>query len=243
MAWITEVPLAHRGLHGPDAPENSLAAFQRAVDAGVGVELDVHLCLDGHAVVAHDADLERVTGRPGVVAELTCEQLAARPLLGGGGAGVPALHDALDVLAGRVPVMVELKSFDRTVGPLERAVLDAITGYPGGVAVASFNPVSVDWFRANARGVARGQTAATFRDGSMPRWLAPLLRSMVLNRRTRPHYVSYELAGLPNRWADAWRTRGLPLVTWTVRTPQELARARELADNVIFEGIAPPELS
>lgn len=240
MAWITEVPLAHRGLHGTGAPENSLAAFRRAVDAGVGVELDVHLCIDGHAVVTHDADLQRVTGHPGRVVELTCEELAERPLLGGDGSGVPALRDVLDVLSGRVPVMIELKSFDRTVGPLERSVLDAITGYPGGVAVASFNPVSVDWFRAHARGVPRGQTAATFRDGSMPRWLAPLLRSMLLNRRTRPHYISYELTGLPNRWADAWRDRGLPLVTWTVRTPEQLARARAVADNVIFEDIRPP---
>ncbi|HEX9887853.1 MAG TPA: glycerophosphodiester phosphodiesterase family protein [Nitriliruptorales bacterium] len=242
MPWITEVPLAHRGLHGAGAPENSLTAFRRAVEAGVGIELDVHRCADGDAVVVHDADLERVTGRPGLVAELTARELAGYELSGGDGEGVPTLGDVLDLVGGRVPVMVELKSFDRRVGPLERAVLDRISGYRGGVAVASFNPATVDWYRVHATGVARGQTAGSLRGSSMPAWLRPMLASMLLNHRTQPHFLSYELSGLPNRWASAWRARGRPLVAWTVRNRADLAHARATADNVIFEGLAPTDV-
>ncbi len=208
------------------------------MDAGYGMELDVMLTRDSQVVVVHDPDLTRLTGRRAHVARHTYDELRTLPLLGTD-SHMPLLGDVLDLVAGRTPVMVEVKSFERRAGALEQAVLDVIRDYDGPITVASFNPSTVGWFSIAAPDVLRGQTAATFRDSPMPFWLRPLLGGAVFNLRTRPHYLSYELEGLPNRAATFWRDRGLPIVTWTVKDDSGLAHARAHADNLIFENVRP----
>jgi glycerophosphoryl diester phosphodiesterase len=236
--WLTEVPLAHRGLHGGAVVENSLAAFAAAAGAGYGIELDVRLSLDGHVVVVHDDDLGRACG--------TALSVAASPLarirtlrLVGCDEPVPTLAEALAVVDGRVPVMVEVKNDGRGVGPLESAVARQLATTRGPVCVASFNPRTVGWFARRAPGVVRGQTAAELRDVDLPAVARRALAGMAANRFTRPHFVSYQLEGLPNPACNRWRAAGRPLVTWTVRTPDELVEARAVADNVIFESVRP----
>lgn len=241
MSWLTDIPLAHRGLHdlSQGVLENTLPAFTRARDAGVGVELDVWLSRDGVPVVTHDVDLVRLAGRPELVAQLTAATLSTIELCTPG-ARIPTLSDVLDLLAGAVPVMVEIKNPRATAGSLEAAVARVVRSHGEQVAIASFNPRTVGWFRRHAPQVLRGQTAGTFRDtAGLPTAVRRYLQSLVSNRWTQPHYVSYELDGLPNPAVEAWRRRGLPLVTWTVRTPEELDRARRLADNLIFELLPP----
>lgn len=238
--WLTEVPFAHRGLHDAarGLPENSLAAFSAAADAGVGVELDVHLTRDGEVVVTHDPDLSRVTGRPGLIAEQLLEELVTRRL-GETDERIPTLAQVLEVTAGRVPVMVEVKNTGLRVGALEAAVARCLAGVTGPVCVASFNPRTVGWFARHAPELVRGQVAARVVDLAVPWALRRGLASMTANRWTRPHFVSYEFAALPTRRCRRWRESGRPLLTWTVRTREELARAGALADNVIFEGFLP----
>ncbi len=141
-------------------------------------------------------------------------------------------------MAGRVPIMVEVKNPRRTAGPLEAGVAAALDGYTGPVCVASFNPRTVGWFARHAPHLLRGQTSSAF-DGVEAPWLAKrVLAAMVANRWTRPDFVSYDLTGLPNRVCDRWRDRGRPLLTWTARTPADVVKARAVADNLIFEGVA-----
>lgn len=238
--WLTEVAYAHRGLHDEagTVPENSLAAFEAAVGAGFGIELDVHLTADGHAVVTHEDDLVRVTGRTLSVAASTLAHLADLRL-GGTDERIPTLGRVLELVAGRVPVMVEIKNPRRQAGPLEAAVAGALDRATGPVCVASFNPRTVGWFARHRPDVVRGQTASSFAGVQAPYLARRFLASMAANRWTRPDFVSYELASLPNVWCDRWRARGGALVTWTARTPADVAKARDVADAVIFEHVVP----
>lgn len=237
--WLTEVPFAHRGLHdrAGTRPENSLPAFEAAVAAGVGIELDVHRSADGHVVVTHDDDTARVCGSSRSVAASTLRELRSLRLVGTD-ERIPTLDDVLALVAGRVPVMVEVKNPRRSTGPLEAAVGRLVADAAGPVCVASFNPRTVGWFAKHLPEVVRGQTATSFADAAVPYLARRILASMVANRWTTPHFVSYALEDLPNRWCDRWREAGRPLVAWTVRTPADLVKAGAVADNHIFEHVA-----
>lgn len=253
-SFIHGPPLAHRGLHGPlpaqqasastapPVPENSLAAVAQAFAHGYGVELDLRLSGDGQVVVFHDPDLERMTGRPDRVDSLWAADLGRLRLLGTGET-VPTLAAVLDLWAGTgLPLYLEVKN-EGLPGPLERGVARLVAplaarGLP--VAVGSFNPLSLAWLRRQAPALPRIQIASRFDE--RPGLFAHrrfLHARLAFNSLVRPHLVSYDLAGLPNPWAEASRRRGAGLLAWTARTPEQFARARSLADNVVFEGFLP----
>ncbi|NBT30351.1 MAG: phosphodiesterase, partial [Rhodobacteraceae bacterium] len=154
-------PLAHRGYHDKTAgrPENSIAAAQAAIDAGYGIECDVQLSTDGVAMVFHDYDLFRLTPEKGVISRRTSQELQAIPLRHGT-EGIPTLRQFLDCVAGRVPLLIEIKDQDGQMGPnvgaLECAVVADLAGYAGPVAVMSFNPHSVARMAELAPDVPRG---------------------------------------------------------------------------------------
>jgi glycerophosphoryl diester phosphodiesterase len=233
-AWLRDTPLAHRGLHGDGCPENSLPALAAAREAGYGVELDVHLTRDGVPVVVHDRDLERTTGAPGRVGKLTAAEVASRRLVGSA-ERIPTLADALDVLRS-TPLMVECKSFG-TAGRLERVVADLLADHPGPWCVAGFNPGTGRWFRRNRPEVVRVLTAGPLAD--LPKPVRRRLAALADLAAVAPHAVSYDLRGLPTVVTERWRETGGALVTWTVADGDDLARARDLADNVIFERVRP----
>lgn len=236
-AWIRQRPIAHRGLHDPERPENSLAAFEAAARAGYPIELDVHRTRDDAVVVFHDDTLARMTGAVGRVRDHGLAELAALRLAGGD-ARIPSLAQALETIGGRVPVVVEIKN-DGAVGPLEQLALRDIRAYRGDVAVQSFNPFSVAWFRDAAPDLTRGLLASDFTDAELPRYQKFLLRRLLLAPLCAPHYIGYELNALPYWPAGIARRLGIALVAWTIRTPREQARAGSVADNFIFEGVRP----
>lgn len=237
-AWLVDVPFAHRGLHGDGIPENSLAAFAAAADAGYGIELDVQQTADGFPVIVHDVTLERVAGAPLRPHDLSLAELA-QLRLGETDHLVPTLADALDVIGGRTPVMVELKNFGRRTGGLEGRVAAILDGYRGPLCLSSFNPRTIAWLRRTRPAWLRGQAAGTLDDVPMPRWLRPLLRRMAWNRWNQPDFVAYELVALPHPAVDRARRDGAAVVAWTVSNDDDLERARQLADNIIFEEVRP----
>ena len=236
--WLREEPLAHRGLHEVDTiPENSLAAFAAAAAAGYGVELDVTLSRDRVPVISHDPTLERSAGRPDRIADLTVAELATVSL-GGTREPVPTLAAALALLR-NVPVMVELKQPSVRVGDLEAAVAPLLDVHPSPWCVASFNPGSLRWFRRHRPEAVRVLTAGPINGARLPKVLRRRLAELKDLPNVAPHAVSYDLDGLPNGPCDAWRSRGGVLIAWTADSRDTLARARELADNVIFEHVTP----
>lgn len=236
--WLTDVPFAHRGLWRPDGPpENSLAAFAAARDAGIGVEMDVHVTADGIPVVVHDADLERVTGTRLEVGTAVLDQLREHHLHDG--SAVPTLVEVLDEL-GDAPAMVEVKNHDRGWGRVEPAVATVLDGHARNCCVASFHPGTLRWFRLHRPRVIRAQTASPGYGPQVPAPVGRALAWLLLNGRSLPHLLSYDVAGLRSPVVRRWRARGGVVVAWTIRSEADLARAIAHADNVIFEGIAPP---
>lgn len=236
--WVTDVPLAHRGLWTDDGPpENSLAAFAAARDAGVGVELDVHVTADGVPVVVHDPDLERVAGVRVEVRTSRLDELREHPLHDG--SHVPTLVEVLDVL-GDAPVMVEVKNLDRGWGRVEPPVAGVLDDHGRNAYVASFHPGTLRWFRLHRPRVLRAQTASGTFDAQVPAAVGRALSWMLLNGRSLPHLLSYDVHNLRHPVVRRWRERGGVVVAWTARTEAEVAMAAAGADNVVFEAIAPP---
>lgn len=237
LGWLTARPIAHRGLHdiARGIPENTLAAFEGAIRAGYAIECDVLLTADGEAVVFHDEDLGRLTGEAGPVAKATLAEMRRLRVLSTAETP-PSLAEMLVHVAGRVPVVIELKSRGEP-GPLEGAVAALLRGYRGQAAVMAFAPASVAWFKRNAPNIVRGQLAGSHCARTALRRFA--YRHLLMLPRTRPDFVAHEVSCLRLPMTRLWRRFGGPLLTWTVRTPAEFTEARRYADAPIFEAIDP----
>lgn len=229
LAALFATPFAHRGLHGRGTPENSRAAFRAAIDAGHGIELDVQASADGQAIVFHDYDLARLAGAAGRLAELDAADICAH-LLAGTDEAIPALPEILALIGGSAPLLVEVKSPGRRVGPLCRAVNDALHAYVGPVAVMSFNPLVPGWFAAHAPDRLRGLVVTE--DGRPAR---RRIRRKLSLAWARADFLAYDIRDLPSAFAEAARARGLKIGTWTVRTEAQRATAAAYADQAIYE--------
>ncbi len=239
-------PVAHRALHDRAAgrPENSPAAFRAAIAAGYGIECDVQPSADGVPMVFHDYDLKRLTGVAGRIRGLSAAELGATRLLDAED-GIPTLAAMLALVAGRVPLLIEIKDQDGAmgpgVGPLEQAVAAALAGYAGPVALMSFNPHSVAALAEAAPAIPRGLTTSAYAPGDWP-LLTPATRDRL---RDIPDYeavgasfVSHEAADLSRPRVSDLRARGATVLCWTIRSPEAEAEARRVAANVTFEGYA-----
>ena len=238
---------AHRGCYGPTGaepiPENSCPAFRRAVEQGVGVELDVHLLADGGLAVIHDSKLDRMTGQALLVEDLTTEQLTDFHLADTGET-IPTFAQVLEILGGKVPVIIELKVHNGNQAPLCRAVCKAMEGYPGPYCMESFDPFAVRWLRKNRPDIVRGQLSENFAKSETQVKLPGLLAFggsyLLLNPLTRPDFIAYRFgdrANLSNRIClDLWGMRG---ASWTIHNQDELDAARREDMWPIYEGFVP----
>lgn len=240
--WLTAQPFAHRGLHDAShgIPENSLAAFRLAVEKNVGIEMDVMLTLDGDAVVFHDETTERLTGQPGTVARMTARRLENMTLLNST-QHIPTLHAALGEIAGRVPVLIEVKSDPQARRPLCSAVRRTLEGYRGPVAVMSFDPEVPRWFAAHAPAIARGMVMTTHGKSRYGLLLHHSWAQRWAARYAKAQFIAYDLKSLPSRFVQWARRQGLPVLTWTVRGEAAAALAHAHTDNIIFELTDEPE--
>jgi glycerophosphoryl diester phosphodiesterase len=238
--WLTRVPIAHRGLHDPGAhcPENSLPAFERAVQFEFPIELDVRLLKDGRLVVFHDASLKRMTGVDKPIGDLTARDIESLTLVHTR-CRIPFLEDVLSLVDGRVPLVIEIKNRGAEVGPLESILRAKLKKYDGEYAVEAFNPSSLKWFRKNAPHIIRGQLSGDFgRDPGTPAYRRAMLRNLLFNTWSRPDFIAYDFHCLP-ALAVRIACRNRPLIGWTTKSEKEHARAMRTCDNVIFEGYLP----
>ncbi|WP_121061343.1 glycerophosphodiester phosphodiesterase family protein [Chachezhania antarctica] len=246
-AAFTGPPIAHRALHDIAAgrPENALSAVRAAVAAGYGIEIDLQLTADGEAMVFHDYDLSRLTGRDGLLRDLTAAEAATVPLLGGDGECIPTLAAVRDAVNGEVPLLVEIKDQDRHdgpgVGPLEAAAARALQSYAGPVALMSFNPESMAEMSRLLPDVPRGLTTMSFDPDlwPLPAATCDRLTEIADFDRVEASFISHHAADFPRDRVEALRQAGVPVLCWTIRSPGEEAAARAFADNVTFEGYLP----
>ena len=244
-AWdhLTGAPLAHRGLWAPDAaPENSLGAFQHAAENGYGVELDVRLSADGEAMVFHDDTLARMTGAEGRVRDHSAKALQALAL-NGSDETIPTLAEALAVIGHHSLVLIECKTASGEVGPLEQRVHDVLLDHKGPVAVIGFNAYSHAWFADRFPKILRGLNSHAYADGEarMSAEAVAALRALEHVAIAKPHFLALGLDMLPDAKAAEHRVKGLPVVAWTVRSPDQWSAVSEACDNYIFEGFTPPK--
>ncbi|WP_435418931.1 glycerophosphodiester phosphodiesterase family protein [Parerythrobacter aurantius] len=235
-AWLTEWEYAHRGLHGNGVPENSLAAARLAIEAGMGIECDIQRSADNLPMVFHDWDLARLTGSEGPTSGRTAMDL--RELRYPGSEEGPAsLADLLALVAGRVPLLIEIKSkrgYDVVASCVR--VRDALAAYDGPYAVMSFDPRVARWFRHHAPATCVGLVMREDEHGyTQKRWQRRLAFATA-----RPDFLAYHIAALPNAWVAGLRAKGLPVLTWTVNSPETRARALIHADAFISEGAGLP---
>jgi glycerophosphoryl diester phosphodiesterase len=232
LRFLCEGHYAHRGLHGKGgAQENSLSAFEAAIAAGHGVECDVRLSADGVVYVFHDDRLERLTGHVGRFGASTATQIDTIPLLLSG-EPIPRLSVLLEQVAGRAGLLIELKAQSGgEADALSRAVAMQLRGYGGAVAVMSFHPQVGAWFADHAPNVMRGLVIT---ESKTRGWMGRLRRHLDF-RCARPDFLAYDIRDLPSRFACRVRAKGLPVLTWTVRSAEDRARAVAHADAMIFE--------
>ena len=234
---------AHRGLHDnkTDEPENSMAAFRRAVEAGFGMELDVQVTRDGVPVIFHDFTLHRICGAEGKPAECTYEELQAYTLCNSG-ERIPRLEDLLTMVDGRVPLIVEIKAETADVSCC--AVIDEmLRAYKGAYCIESFNPMVLWWFRRNHKEAVRGQLSSNFRrEGVYWNVFYFAMTHLLFNFLTKPDFIAYnhEFREEPGR-RICRRLYRHPAAAWTIRSEQELAAAGEEFDVFIFESFLPTQ--
>lgn len=232
---------AHRGLHDNAAkvPENSMAAFRKAVEGGFGIELDVQMSRDGVPVVFHDFTLERMCGAEGKVCDYSYEELQ-QFTLAGSGERIPKFADVLKMVNGRVPLIVELKT-ERTDMSVCRAVDRLCSRYKGLYCIESFNPLAVLWYRRHRKNIVRGQLSDAFiKEGEYVGTMSFLLQNLMFNWVGRPDFIAYNCkyprmlsARLCRRF---YRSKA---AAWTIRSREQLAEARKHFDIFIFDSFVP----
>jgi glycerophosphoryl diester phosphodiesterase len=230
LSWLTRRPIAHRGYHDMNRArwENTLSAFDAAILRDYAIECDVHLSADGVPVVFHDGPLGRLTGRDGSVHELTAAELA-QLRVGGTDDHVPTLAEMLARVAGRVPVVIELKSAEGRDGGLVAAVAKALENYRGDAAIMSFEHRLVRRFALDAPGIPGGLTAEGRTLPDLERHFSMLAHPLA--------FVSFSVADLPNPFVAFVRENlAMPVITWTVRNAEAKAATFAHADQMTFEG-------
>lgn len=237
--------IAHRALHGAAGPENTRAAVKAAVAAGYGMEIDLQASADGVAMVFHDAHLDRLTNAKGPVSERSARALSAI-CLRGTSEGIPTLREVLALVAGRAPLLIEVKDQSQSFGPvaarLEADIAAALAGYEGPVAVMSFNPHSMAAMARLAPDIPRGLVTCAFAPedwpGTDPACLAELASISEFDR-TGASFISHDWRALDMSAVAALKARGVPVLCWTIRGPMQEKQAQRVADTITFEGYTP----
>jgi glycerophosphoryl diester phosphodiesterase len=241
LTWLTSRPIAHRGLHDISAGvvENTASAFNAAIAGNYAIETDLQVSADGEAMVYHDYALGRLTEGSERLSTLPAAQIKAAPFKVGNDR-ILTLGGLCDLVAGRVPLVIELKSdFNGDIRLAARAV-EVLKNYPGPFAVMSFDPAQVGAVRRIAPGFTRGIVAASrfVHAGGRPLSRTDWFRLTYLLHApwTRPHFVSYAADDLPSIAPGIARGLGLPLITWTIRSDADRRRVLRYCDQVTFEG-------
>lgn len=228
--------IAHRGLHdkAKGIPENSLPAFKAAVDSGFALENDIHLSKDGHVVVFHDDTALRVCGIDKKICDMTLDEIKELRLFGTS-CQIPTLKECLNVVDGRVPLLIEFKH-DGNAEKLCKAAKDVLKDYNGKYFLQSFYPQSLYFMRKYFKNICRGQLSCNFKGEALHKKLSSFL---LYNFLSRPHFISFEHTDYKNPFFRFVIKLGATPVGWTFKSEKDLAHNSEAFDCFIFEDFTP----
>jgi glycerophosphoryl diester phosphodiesterase len=235
--------IAHRGLHAADRGviENTASAFEAALEKSYGIECDLQPSADGEPMVFHDFSLDRLTRRTGPVSSLSARELG-KVAMRATDDRILRLSELLELVRGRVPLLIEIKSDWAADSELPRRTAEVLAGYEGPYGVMSFDPRRSAAVRAVLPDAPVGIVAGGIRDDPQtPAWIKAWSAAEVLrNDILKPDFIAYFVRELPAAApALATRPRDVPLFTWTVRTPADRSLAERYADAMIFESFEP----
>lgn len=240
LDWLTARPIAHRGLHDAKQGviENTESAFAAAIAEGYAIECDLQASLDGEAIVFHDETLDRLMEAKGLVARHSTPELKAMRFKAGGD-HIQTLGDLLAQVAGRVPLVIELKSLWDGNEALTRRAIEVVKDYDGAFAFMSFDPKVIERVRVLAPDIARGIVAdrVTHPDyQTLPVSARIGLREFEHIADTQPDFISYHWRDLPYAPVTQFRDTGRPVICWTIRSAADAVAARRYCDQITFEG-------
>ncbi|HAE89272.1 MAG TPA: hypothetical protein DCG79_05365 [Clostridiales bacterium] len=221
-SWLFDKPIAHRGLHGGGVVENSLAAFEAAIQKGYNIEIDVHILADDSLVVYHDNTLERIFGENVELQDLTYEQLChyTLPFVN---EHIPTFEEVLNYVNGRTGLLIEIKTYIRT--RVAERMAEALENYQGNYAIQSFSPTALSWYRKHVPSVPIGILASDV-----------VSFALYWSNHIHPDFISYQVSNLNDRRAIILRGKAPKVLAWTVANPILEKKARTYAENIIFEG-------
>lgn len=237
--WLVKSPIAHRGLFNEKCPENSIAAFKNAVKQNCPIELDVICLADGVPVVFHDEKLARMTGKDGFISSSKYADIS-KLTLARTKEKIPTLAEALSVIDGKVPVLIEIKNYGK-VGIAEKAIWKVLQTYSGEFAIDSYNPYTLEWFKKNAPKIKRGQHASLFKTKEVTGISKFSLRRMRLNKKiSEPNFIVYSSEDMPSKFLKKYYGV-LPIIADSVSSKEEQNRLKDFSDNFIFDTYTPNE--
>lgn len=239
--WLFDRPIAHRGLHDEQYPENSMPAYEQAIAHNFNIEIDVHVSKDGEVVVFHDDNLKRVCGVDKLVKDCTVKELKSYPLANSEYV-IPTFKEFLALVDGKVGILCEIKGinpFDHRIARETIKVLDEV-GYKGNIALQSFDFGAVLYAKRHSNYACGELCTWCSPDGKHNRWWATdFMGKLWINKITRPDFIAYDVRAvdrnLPeNKWIVKW-SKKLPILMWTIKSQETLENATKYANNVIFE--------
>lgn len=240
LSWLKEFNIAHRGLHTKDlnVAENSLEAFRLAIAKGYALELDLNMLKDDTIVVFHDNNLKRVVGLDAHISTLTYNDIKDLTLHQTQ-EHIPTLKELLDLTAGKVPLLIELKPYGE-IKKFCALVYEQLKNYQGTFAIFSFHPGVVKWFKINASDIARGQISSFFTERkAFNPILKFMLKRLMFNPFTKPDFISYNIIHLPNKYVDRAQKKGNVIISYTATSQKDLDFVKSTYTNVVFQHFIP----
>lgn len=222
--------IAHRGFHDLKNPENSIGAFKKAIKKNYLIEFDIHLLKDNTVVVFHDDNLKRMIGINKNIKDTTYEEIKNLKLLNSK-YNIPTLKEVLDLVDGKVPIIIELK-FDRKVGLLEKEVCKILDNYKGIFCVKCFNPLSVMWFKKHKRNYIRGLLI----DSKKNIFIKKLASSNIFLRLCNPDFISCRYSLFKNKKIKKF-IKNKPVIAWTIKSKTNYNKYKNKFSSLICENI------
>lgn len=240
LDWLLATPVAHRGFHNASAgiAENSLSAFQAACEHGLPIEFDIRFSRDEIPMVFHDVDLARMTNQTELVSDLDAISLQETQLKNSSDT-IPSLTRVLEVVAGRVPLIIEVKPTSLNRAKSIKILQSILVGYTGKFCIQSFDPFILIEFAKTSPHIIRGQLGMRNPPAHMSVYRKFMLRHMLLNPISKPDYIGYDIRDIETLPIQKYKKKSIPLLAWTIKNESDIEKARLYADNVIFEDLAP----
>lgn len=236
LSFLKTYKIAHRGLHDENVPENSLGAFERAIQKNYAIECDIQASLEGEAFVFHDASLKRLTGLDQMIYHTSSKALAGI-FLNNSNQTVPSLKSVLELVSGKVPLLIEIKS-DSPVYSLTHEVIQCLKAYEGLYAIHSFDPTVLKILKKEAPHIIRGQISCFYEKKDMffiKKWA---LKHMIYNPFTKPDFITYAIKDSPNKILDKIKSKTV-MIGYTAKNKKAYKEALKYFDNAVFEGFNP----